>query len=115
MNRCSQVLLGLLSIASCTGRQDDLRRAQMAFSAARYEDVEVWLNELEPELGRMTVEERATYYYLAGMSAFRIGHRAAAKHALALCREESLRVPSFPEQWLHNMHVALDELEGQRR
>ncbi|HEX5657646.1 MAG TPA: hypothetical protein VFX59_10650 [Polyangiales bacterium] len=107
------ILLGLL--AGCTTHQDDLRRANDAFSAARYEEVEVWLYDLEPELGRMSVEERAGYFYLAGMSAYRIGHRARAKHALALCREESLRVPGFSAQWLHNMHSALDDLEGLKR
>jgi hypothetical protein len=105
----------LLLLASCTTHHDDLRRARDAFSAARYEEVEVWLYDLEPELGRMNSEERATYFYLAGMSAYRIGHRARARHALALCREESLRVPGFSEQWLHNMHSALDDLEGLKR
>lgn len=105
----------LAALAGCSTYLDDLRRAQDAFSAARYEEAEVWLYDLEPELGRMGTEERATYYYLAGMSAYRIGHRARARHALALCREESLRVPSFSEQWLHNMHNALDDLEGLKR
>ncbi|MET0283673.1 MAG: hypothetical protein ABW352_04365 [Polyangiales bacterium] len=104
----------VLLLAGCTTLQDDLRRAQHAFSSARYEEVEVWLYDLEPELGRMTVEDRATYYYLAGMSAYRIGYRARARHALALCREESLRVPGFPESWLHHMHSALDDLEGHK-
>jgi hypothetical protein len=107
------ILLGLL--VGCTTHKDDLRRAQSAFSAARYEDVEVWLDDLEPELGRMTVEERATYFYLAGMSAYRIGQRARARHALALCREESSGLPAFSAQWLRNMHGALEELEGPPR
>ncbi len=105
----------LVLLVGCTTHADDLRRAESAFSTARYEEVEVWLFDLEPELGAMNVDERATYYYLAGMSAYRIGHRSRARHALALCREESLRVPSFPAQWLHNLHAALDDLAGPER
>jgi hypothetical protein len=100
-----------LCLLGCTTHVDDLKRAQDAFSAARYEDVEVWLFDLEHELGRMNIEQRAVYFYLAGMSAYRMGHRARARHALALCREESLRLsPGLPEQWQHNMQVALAEL-----
>lgn len=103
------ILLGLLT--ACTTHRDDLRRAQVAFSAARYEEVEIWIADLEPELGRMTVAERATYFYLAGMSAYRIGQRSRARHALALCREEARYVPGFAEPWRRNLHSALADLE----
>jgi hypothetical protein len=104
--------LACLLLVSCTTHADDLRRAQRAFTAARYEDVEVWLFDLEPEVGRMELAERARYYYLAGMSAYRMGHRARARHALALCREESLRLgEGLPEQWRRNLDVALAELD----
>lgn len=110
--RLGPTFVACLLLAGCTTRGDDLRRAQRAFKAARYEDVEVWLFDLEPEVGRMELEERARYYYLAGMSAYRMGHRARARHALALCREESMRLSdeALPEQWRHNMNVALAEL-----
>jgi hypothetical protein len=108
--RLLSVLL-VFALSDCTTHADDLRRAQNAFAAARYEDVEVWLRDLEPELGRMDVEERATYFYLAGMSAYRMGHRACARHALALCREESAALKhGLPEQWRRNLDVALREL-----
>jgi len=96
---------------ACTSLGDDVRRAEQAFSEARYEDVEAWLSDLEPSLGKMSTPLRARYYYLAGMSAYRIGQRPQARHALALCREELATSPeALPPAWQHNLESALDEL-----
>jgi len=108
----------LLSAASlaCTGLSDDLRRAETAFSQARYEDVEVWLDALAGDVARMQPAQRTLYYYLAGMSAYRIGARERARHALALCREElALAGTELPATYVRNMHAALDELARARR
>ena len=99
------------STTACTTVRDDLRRAEVAFSEARYEDVESWATELAPDLPTMTAEQRAQYYYLAGMSAFRIGKRARARHALALCREEvELGKVQLPDTWSRNLQAALGQL-----
>lgn len=104
-------LLALLGFG-CTSLGDDVRRAEQAFSEARYEDVEEWLGDLEPSLGKMSTPLRARYYYLAGMSAYRIGQLAAARHALALCREElAMSAEKLPGAWQHNLDSALSELE----
>lgn len=102
----------LFSVGSaCTSLGDDVRRAEQAFSEARYEDVEEWLSDLEPSLGKMSTPLRARYYYLAGMSAYRIGQRPEARHALALCREELATSPdALSPAWQHNLQTALDEL-----
>jgi hypothetical protein len=120
-----RVLVGLT--CACTSLGDEVRRAEQAFSEARYEDVEAWLSDLEPSLGKMSTPLRARYYYLAGMSAYRIGQRAEARHALALCREElaSLRWRAgeagdstsdeqLPPAWMHNLQTALDDLSAPR-
>lgn len=107
--------VGALVLASatlgCTTLRHDLRRAEGAFAEARYEDVEVWLAELSPSLGAMDPTMRARFYYLSGMSAFRIGEHRRARHALALCREEleTHRV-RLPPAWVRNLESALDEL-----
>jgi hypothetical protein len=110
MLREAAVLL-LIVCAACTTARDDLRRAERAFAEARYEDVEAWIVELAPELPAMEPRQRAHYYYLAGMSAFRIGKRSRARHALALCREEvELEKVQLPETWSRNLHAALEQL-----
>jgi len=98
-------------LLACSTAAEDLRRAESAFTQARYEDVEAWTAELAPELDQLPAEQRARYYYLAGMSAFRIGRRARARHALVLCREEVERGKvSLPDPWSRNLRAALVEL-----
>jgi hypothetical protein len=100
---------------ACTSLGDEVRRAEQAFTEARYEDAEAWLSDLEPSLGKMSTPLRARYYYLAGMSAYRIGERAQARHALALCREElATTAEQLPPAWMHNLQTALDELSSPR-
>ena len=105
--RCSWLALSGL-LLSCTRLSDDLARAETAFSAARYEDAQVWLADLEPSLPKLEPRDRARYYYMAGMSAHRIGEHARARHALWLCREElaSAHVELSPA-WMHNLQTAL--------
>lgn len=114
----SLVLLALVLLApalGCTRLGDDLRRAELALSEARYEDVEVWLDDLADSVPRMRRDERARYYYLAGIAAHRTGDRARARHALALCREELAGAPdALSESWKRNLALALGELEQVR-
>jgi len=97
-----------MSLCSCTTLNDDLTRAQTAFEQARYEDAEAWLTDLEPSLPKFEPLDRARYYYLAGMSAHRIGQHARARHALALCREElELAHQKLSPAWMQNLETAL--------
>jgi hypothetical protein len=108
---CGPSLLMVWLGLGCTSLGDDVRRAELAFSEARYEDVEEWLGDLESDLGKMSTPLRARYYYLAGMSAYRIGQRSEARHALALCREElATSTEQLPPAWMHNLETALAEL-----
>jgi hypothetical protein len=101
----------LLPALACTSLRDDLQRAEQAFAEARYEDVEVWLADLQPSLTQMAASERARYYYLAGMSAYRIGARGRARHLLSLCRAE-LESPhvELPSSWQQHLTSALDDV-----
>ena len=102
------VLLGLVGALGCTRLSDDLSRAETAFHAARYEDVQVWLADLEPSLPKLDAKDRARFYYLAGMSAHRIGDHARARHALLLCREElEASDKQLPAAWMQNLTSAL--------
>jgi hypothetical protein len=102
------LLLGGACLSGCTSLSDDLSRAETAFHAARYEDVEVWLADLESSLAKLSARDRARYYYLAGMSAQRIGEHARARHALVLCRQElAMSKETLPPAWLHNLDTAL--------
>lgn len=104
----ASLVLGLAGALGCTSLSDDLSRAETAFHAARYEDVQVWLADLEPSLPKLNAQDRARFYYLAGMSAQRIGEHARARHALALCREElDASHEQLPAAWMQNLSSAL--------
>lgn len=86
-------VLSLVVIVGCASTKSDLERAMSHYEDARYETVVLWLNELEPELARMTPAERSTFLYLRGMSSYRLGQRDDALHFLALARESAAMEP----------------------
>jgi hypothetical protein len=96
MSRPSRLWTGLIVGAlllggGCAAMRDDLRRAEVAFDQAKYEDVLVWLDALERDLPHMEREQRIRFYYLRGTTAYRLEDKPTARHYLALCREEARR------------------------
>jgi hypothetical protein len=74
-------------LAGCAALKEDMQHAETAFDAAQYDESLVWLEDLERDAPDMDVQMRARFYYLRGMTAFRLGKRADALHYLALARE----------------------------
>lgn len=83
---CAALALSL-SVLGCAHLREDLQRSEAAYEAARYEDAEVWLEALEPDVAHLDAPQRARFYYLRGMTAERLGHRQDALHYLSLARE----------------------------
>jgi hypothetical protein len=106
------VALGASSaLAGCASLRDDLQHAETAFDAARYDESEVWLRDLERHAPEMDVEQRSRFYYMRGMTAYRLRHRADALHYLALAREVSgPRHMGLRPEWVTAMTRAIDEL-----
>ena len=77
-----------VAAAACGGFSSDLDRAEDAYREARYEDALVWLGDLERR-GPMPSDQilRAKYYYLRGMTAYRLGERSDALYFLAVAKE----------------------------
>lgn len=86
-------VLLLVMISACATATSDLERATAHYEEARYESVQVWLTDLEPELPRMSPTERSTFLYLRGMSAYRLGQLDDAVHYLVLARESAVMEP----------------------
>ena len=105
--------LGLmLGAAGCNTYADDLSRSQRAFEESEHERGLAILRALEPDLGRLSVTDRAHYAYLRGMTDFRIGYKAEARHWLAIAAASEKKTPgSLPADWGKRMTEALKELD----
>lgn len=85
--RALALLPCLVLMVGCAALSDDMRRAETSYETARYEDALVWLEDLEDDAPSMDEQMRARYFYLRGMTEYRLGHRLNALHYLAVTRE----------------------------
>jgi hypothetical protein len=101
----------LLLGAGCATYQDDLARGERAFEASEHERALAVFRALEPDLGRLSVSERAHYAYLRGMTDFRIGYKAESRHWLSLAAALEQATPgSLPPEWAKRLGESLKEL-----
>jgi tetratricopeptide (TPR) repeat protein len=105
------VVLTLASAVACTPVATELHTAQLLYKDARYEEAQIWLGELQVEASSMPPAELARYYYLRGMTAYRLGQREDALHYLALTDQLNAEDPSrLPEGWRPVMERTLQEV-----
>jgi hypothetical protein len=105
------VSLSVLAFAGCTTYQDDLARGERAFEASEHERALAIFRSLENDTGRLTDPERAHYAYLRGMTDYRIGYKAEARHWLAIAAAiEQQTQNSLPSEWTKRMTASLKEL-----
>jgi len=102
---CAACLVGCTSIAS------ELRSAHDLYKDARYEDALLWLSALQGETSAMAPPELVRFYYLRGMTGFRLGQREDALHYLVLAEQLSADQPDWlPEAWRPVMQRTLQEI-----
>jgi hypothetical protein len=101
----------VLLVAACTSTATELRTAQALYKDARYEEALLWLTELQEQTASMNRDELARFYYLRGMTGFRLGQREDALHYLVLAEqlsnEDSARLP---QAWRPVMERTLQEI-----
>ncbi|HEX4445821.1 MAG TPA: hypothetical protein VH044_03770, partial [Polyangiaceae bacterium] len=73
LGACLVVALSLIA-AGCNTYGDDLARGQRAFEASEHERALALFRALEPDVERLSLNQRAHYSYLRGMTDFRIGY-----------------------------------------
>jgi hypothetical protein len=107
------VLAALLAVASCTTYRDQLSRGQRAFELNEHDRTLAILRDLEPDVKRLTLPEQAQYAYLRGMTDYRIGYKADARHWLAIAKAHEDHSPGLlPADWKARTNEALEELNG---
>lgn len=112
--RAGVLLFALVMLGSaCSTYRDQLARGQRAFEQNDHDRTLAILRDLEPEMKRLSVPEQASYAYLRGMSDYRIGYRADARHWLSLAKAYEDHSPGvLPADWKTRTNEALDELNG---
>lgn len=74
----------ITALTACTTLEADLATAHRLYRDAHYEAAERWLVEVEREATTLPTADRARFYYLRGMCAYRLGQREDARHYLVL-------------------------------
>ncbi len=111
MLRMVFVVLSATALLACGQLREDLRKAEGDYDAARYENALVWLDDLERDTPSMDEQMRARFYYLRGMTAYRLNRRTEALHYLALAREVAgEQGVGLREQWRSALEGTLEEL-----
>jgi hypothetical protein len=109
------LLLALCSaIAGCAALADDLRRVEAAYSGARYQDAMVWLVSLEDSAPQMEEDQRARFFFMRGMTAYRLGDERGARHYLALAQEiAGPDARALRSEWRQVLTRTMGEVETQ--
>jgi hypothetical protein len=95
----------------CQTYSSELARAQTAFDQNNHEKALAVFRALEPDFARLAVPEQAQYSYLRGMTDYRIGYKADARHWLAVAKAMEEQTPGLlPGDWKSRMDDTLDEL-----
>jgi hypothetical protein len=105
------LLAACAAVPACATYQDDLANGQRAFEASEHERALAMFRVLEPDLDRLSLSDRAHYAYLRGMTDFRIGYKADARHWLAVASAIEAKTPgSLPPDWAKRLGDSLKEL-----
>ena len=73
-----------------------------------------WLVELDSDIPQMEDDERARYFFMRGMSAYRLGERREALHYLALSREMAgPDAQALRSDWRQAIERTIEELEAE--
>lgn len=100
-----------LALLACNQLHDDMRRAEDHYASAHYDSAESWLVEIEPRVTGMSLTDQARFYYLRGMTAYRLQKTTDARHYLALARElNGDEGQLLGEGWTSTLNRTLAEL-----
>jgi hypothetical protein len=104
------VLLCCATIACATYRED-LNRGQRLYEENQYDRaLAIWRN-LENDTDSLGFNDQARYAYLRGMTDYRLGFRADARHWLAIAKATEHEHPGgLNPEWQERLAKSLEEL-----
>jgi hypothetical protein len=103
--------VALALMAGCGTYSSSLRQAQRAVEQGEHDRALDILLSLEQDTHMLSLPERARYDYLRGMTDYRMGDAAEARHWLALAGALEHREPgTLPDEWKTRLSAALEDL-----
>jgi len=106
-------LLISLGVAGCTTYRDTLLRGQHALKEGDDDRALAIFRALEQDTARMPIADRAQYAYLRGITDYRVGYQADARHWLALGAAMETENPGcLPQDWARRLSESLNELSS---
>jgi hypothetical protein len=95
----------------CATYRDDLNRGQRMYLDTHYDQALAIWRVLEPDLDSLSGAERSRYEYLRGMTDYRLGFRADARHWLAIAKANDESNPGgLDAEATSQLNRLLDEL-----
>jgi hypothetical protein len=108
----TQMVLALLLAIGCNGERAALLRGQGYYEDNQYERALSLWRSLEQRQHALSPSDFARYSYLRGMTDYRLGFHADARHWLALAKvAEQQRPGGLDSAWLPRLDGALADLE----
>ncbi len=108
------LLAWAIGTGACATYEQDLLRGQYAFEDSEHERALSIFRALEPDVPRLSIGNRAHYAYLRGMTDYRIGYKADARHWLSLAAAIEQQAPgALPADWAKRMQDSLRELNDE--
>jgi len=105
--------LVILNAAGCAAYRDALVRGQHALQEGDHDRALAIFRALEQDAQRMPLADRAQYAYLRGMTDYRVGYQAEARHWLALALAMENQNPgSLPPDWTRRLAESMSDLSG---
>ena len=105
-------LASLALLASgCTTYREHLNRGQRLYEENEYERALSIRRDLEADMDSLSLTDQARYAYLRGMTGYRLGFRADARHWLAVGKAVDQEHPGgLSPEWKRRVDEALDDL-----
>lgn len=102
--------LGLL-LSACATYREDLNRGQRLYEENEFERALAIWRTLEHDRDSLSDNDQTRYAYLRGMTDYRLGFRAGARHWLAIAKATEQEHPGGLSQlWKQRLDSALDDL-----
>jgi hypothetical protein len=101
-------------VAGCATYHDELVRGEQDYEKNEHERALAVFRALEPDQSHFDVSEEARYAYLRGMTDYRIGYRADARHWLMIAKAiDDDTKDAIPSDWKNRLDSALKELNDE--